>query len=594
MITIYETNETDFTHNGITTLKDATECKIDREINQLWEANLTYPIGGKNYNEIKINRVIKTITPSGYQLFRIRSIERTLTDVEAYATHIFFDLATNYIRSCSITGKIRKEAITLLLANTLTSNSFKYVDKYNDNSITQELYTFQNDNHVNGIFNKDNANSILSLYGGEIDIDNFNISSAEEIGRNTNILIQYNKNLTGIDETLDISNIITRCIPVARNKDGSNLYLPEYCIDSPYIGNFYQPFYGTVDMQDIQVSDDLTESQAYTKMRAAVAKLYSDNEIDIPYYNYKITFEDLANTKEYEQFKELYRINVGDTILVRHKDLGIDLNTRVIKYEYDSIKNKLISVELGQRTKDLSLTINNIAASIKFTEQDILLKVSNLDDTLSSEIELTATQIRSEVDDKTSQLSSTITQTASEIRSEVTDGDNQLNSKIDQTASSITTTINNTKDNLQSQITQNADSIKSCVTKDKFGSYITQNVDSIVEAIQDTTGSHTCTFNSSGLIVQNGGLIVKDNSGNTIMQFKDGVAVVKDLDMRNGTANQKGSAFYNTLSNMEEVSTPNLKASETFSCHISDDDDFYINGFGGNLKEYIEHVVNNM
>lgn len=594
MITIYEANEIDFANNGITILKDATECKIDREINQLWETNLTYPIGGKNYNEIKINRVIKTMTPSGYQLFRIRSIERTLTDVEAYATHIFFDLATNYIRSCSITGKIRKQAIALLLANTLTSNNFSYVDKYNDSSTIQQIYIFQNDNPVNAIFNKDNANSILSLYGGEIDIDNFSISSAEEIGRNTNILIQYNKNLTGIDETLDMSSIVTRCIPVARNKDGSNLYLPEYCIDSSYIGNFYQPFYGTVDMQDIQVSDDLSESQAYTKMRAAVVKLYSDNEIDIPYYNYKITFEDLANTKEYEQFKELYRINVGDTILVRHKDLGIDLNTRVIKYEYDSIKNKLISVELGQRTKDLSLTINNVAASIKFTEQDILLKVSNLDDTLSSEIELTATQIRSEVDDKTNQLSSIITQTANSITATVTDNKNQLESEIQQTASSITTTVNDKTNNLQSQITQNSNEIDQKVSKGSdFASEIKQQADAVTIAIKNQTDMNV-TFNSNGQTINNGALVIKDSNGTTVMQFnKNGTVWAKDLELDN-SAFVKGSWFYLALANMKEISTPNLKASETFSCWIKDDDDFYINGFGGSLKEYIEHVVNNM
>ena len=114
-------------------------------------------------------------------------------------------------------------------------------------------------------------------------------------------------------------------------------------------------------------------------------------------------------------------------------------------------------------------------------------------------------------------------------------------------------------------------------------------VEAFTEAIEDATGSHACTFNGRGLTVQNGGIYIESSDGSNVLWCgKNGFVKLEDLELGD-TALRKGSWLYMGLANMEEISIQSLKASEAVI-----PDDTYISGFGGSLKEFIEHVVKNM
>lgn len=239
-------------------------------------------------------------------------------------------------------------------------------------------------------------------------------------------------------------------------------------------------------------------------------------------------------------------------------------------------KNKPIKMRYSQ----IDMTATQIRSEVADTKQG-----------LESSITQTATEIRTEVNNTASGLNSKIDQTANSITSQITDTKNGLETEIKQTQDSITSTVNNKVSNLQSQITQQADLIDQKMSRGTdFASEIKQQADAVTIAIKNKTDTNI-VFDSNGETIKNGALRIEDNNGNIIMQFKDGVAVVKDLDMNNGNACEKGSAFYNTLANMKEVSLPLLKVSDQFVCRGND---IYISDFGGSLEEYIEHVVKNM
>ena len=67
-----------------------------------------------------------------------------------------------------------------------------------------------------------------------------------------------------------------------------------------------------------------------------------------------VSFTDLRKTTEYENYRELESVVIGDTVSVSFPKLGISTVTRVTAAEYDVLTDKYISVTLGERKKDIS------------------------------------------------------------------------------------------------------------------------------------------------------------------------------------------------------------------------------------------------
>lgn len=73
-----------------------------------------------------------------------------------------------------------------------------------------------------------------------------------------------------------------------------------------------------------------------------------------------VSFVDLASTTEADQYKNLEKVLLGDTVRIIYEDLGVDDELRVITTEYDVLKGKYSSIELGTKESTLSgSTIQN-------------------------------------------------------------------------------------------------------------------------------------------------------------------------------------------------------------------------------------------
>ena len=398
-INIYEDREKTFDNNGLAILNNYTRCDITYSINGLWELNLECPIRVKKSEYLQKDRILKVNTPSGLQLFRIRRIEKDLTTIYCYCTHIFFDLSDNFIRDINIVGKTRGEAIKYVLDNTMTPHNFKYVGADGNIQNTARIVRYT---PVNAIIGEEDNSIFKRWSGGELKINNFEISSSDRLGRETNILIKYSKNLTGITETLDMTEVATRIVP----QGADELLLPEYYIDSPKINNYYQPFIRHMEFSDIKVVEQATDDspvvtvdEAREQLRNVVKKLYEDSKVDTPFYNYKIEFMDLSDTEEYKQFKQLYKLDIGDSVVVRHKDLNIDINARIISYDYDGVLNRYNSIELGEVKKDFTTTINQTVEQVKFETKNIVLGVKNDITKVNAELKIQDSKISAVVED---------------------------------------------------------------------------------------------------------------------------------------------------------------------------------------------------
>ena len=104
MITLYNGNETNFTHNGLGVLKDCISAISSRELNGRWDLVITHSLTN-NYDIIQAGQIIKAPTPSGLQLFRIYKVDEDLKKITIRCNHVFNDLSQRIVKSnlsCSI------------------------------------------------------------------------------------------------------------------------------------------------------------------------------------------------------------------------------------------------------------------------------------------------------------------------------------------------------------------------------------------------------------------------------------------------------------------------------------------------------------
>ena len=108
MIQVYSPSNTDYTHNGNMTLP-AESCEISAELKGPWSLTLIHPLDDEGrWKYIEENAVLKVPTwmANKSQLYRIRTVEKTMDGITAQAYPIFFDSAGDfYIKQTKVTAR---------------------------------------------------------------------------------------------------------------------------------------------------------------------------------------------------------------------------------------------------------------------------------------------------------------------------------------------------------------------------------------------------------------------------------------------------------------------------------------------------------
>lgn len=333
MIRLYDKNETDFTHNGICILKPL-EATVTEELNGDYSLKVTMPRGKK---KIEIEQIIKTPTPKFDQLFRVYNSDIDMLGNQVfYARHIFYDLLDYFIEDTRPSGS-GALAISKILENTPFTGTSDITE--------QGTAYYQMMNPVKAILGADNA--FINVWGGELERDNFNIRMKNHLGTDRGASIRYRKNLTGLRLQTDLSGVYTKIMPTGLKSDGQTLLkLPEKYVDSSLINNYINEKTTRIHYSDIAISEDVSEAEALEQLRNAAAQEF-ENGLDKPQITATVEFIPLQNTEEYKDYSILERVYLGDTIRVFHEDLSIELETKVISYEFDALSKRYNKVILG-------------------------------------------------------------------------------------------------------------------------------------------------------------------------------------------------------------------------------------------------------
>nr|DAZ22191.1 MAG TPA: tail protein [Caudoviricetes sp.] len=359
-ITIYDSKEIKFVSNGLAILEDCYRCEVEEVMNGLYNLELEYPTDDNKSKYLVKDNIIKASTPNGEQPFRIYRVLENLDTTIVYAKHIFFDLVANFLMDCRHKFATCQQALEDILNSTLYKHNFTC----SSNIIERSNAYYIRKNPVEAILTEEN--SIVNMYNAEILRDKFKIIANDSIGKDNHVIIEYKKNLLGLEKDDDNSEVVTRVIPTGLSSKDVSIMIDEIYVDSPLINDYINPIVKEYHFSDLKEDTEkgITIDEVKRKLKIKAEELFSKDHIDLPKTNYRINFLDLSSTEEYKDFKALEKVKLGDIVTVIHKEMNIDIKRKVVKYRWDCINKEYIEIELGDLKQTLSKDISNINSKV--------------------------------------------------------------------------------------------------------------------------------------------------------------------------------------------------------------------------------------
>lgn len=375
---LYKADATNFASYGIGALPDTISCEVTEERNGAYECVVKYPVTGMNYSEIKRERIIKakpsdTGSPQAFRIYRVTTPINGI--VKIYAQHISYDLAaiaTPQWESTPITPQL---AIEEVFDNALTPHRFTFQTDYTE----AKAFAVSKPKSLRAVLGGEEG-SVLSLWGGEFEWDNFKVIHHQGRGHNNGVVIEYGKNLTKFEHDSDISDVYTDLLPYAVTEDEEGnetvITLAEQILQ---IGK-------TTLSQRKTLIKDFTDSFGIDAvitedlLREKAQKYLENNPLGMETPTLTISFEALWKQPEYAAVLE--RVALCDTVTVRHSELGISEHVKVIKTVYDTLAEKYVSITLGSAKASLLSTISDTAQSV----DNIVQKVDRFPSLMQSAI----------------------------------------------------------------------------------------------------------------------------------------------------------------------------------------------------------------
>ena len=587
--TLYGKTENNFTYNGIGFLIDATKCIVTEERNGSYECLLQYPITGQWYAQIEDGCIIKAKAndTSEPQLFRIYKSSKPLNGIVTYsAEHISYDLNGIPVLGFIINNATPQTAIARAIQEAGLPSPFTTTSDITTLNSTAILTPCSVRTILGG-----QAGSILDVWGGELEFDNFIVRLHKRRGSDSGVSIEYGKNLKDLKQESNIAECYTHIMPYVicskeTEKGEQNqacVYLSEKVLPLNSSENIGHNKAYIMDFTDrFKDGEEITESA----LRAKAIEYIGATQLGAPKVTLNVSFVQLWQTEEYKNIAPLERVKLCDIVTVKFSELGVESKAKVIKTVYDTLNERYESVTLGDVKETFSDTvietgkqIATVKQSTERTEAHItrtndritaeVTRAKGAEEALTTKIELTAESITSEVtktvndevtrakaaeadlsgniDNVSTSLSSQIRQTAESITAEVTrakGAEEALTAKIELTAESITSEITKTVNDevtrakaAEADLSGNIDNVSTSLS-----SQIRQTAESITAEVTRAKGAEEAlstrisqTFNNITLSVSS---TTSNNQTTSTLTLKNGNVTIDTANVVGTTATQ--------------------------------------------------------
>lgn len=322
---------------------------------------MTYPVTGALFSEITVDRLIKAKPndTAENQLFRIYEVTKPINGIVTInAEHISYALSHFPINNVSVSGN------AYLAINTLLTNARNNLSVSHGFTVaTSDITTVKNFAMAVGSVRSalgGTSGSVLDVYGGEFEFDNYVIRLHKNRGEDTGVIVAYGKNLTDIKVTTSMESAYTHLFPYCLKDETLTLVSGKRIavtnnsgISERVLIKDFTSFFGN--------EEEITAATLLTKANAWLA----DNDINSPSINVTVSFIHLWQSPEYATVAALEKVSLCDYVTVRHTILGVDIKAQVIKTVYDTLAERYTKIELGSAKANFADTIKQTSEQLK-------------------------------------------------------------------------------------------------------------------------------------------------------------------------------------------------------------------------------------
>ena len=296
---LFDKNAESFDNNGLGVLNDAISCVVTEQTNGIYELKMTYPQSGRLFSLIGLQSIIYAPPhdSSDMQPFRIYKISKPMNGkVTIDAQHISYQLSNIPVMPFQAANV--QDCLSAITEHAAEDCPFTFwtdkstVARYIQNtpaSIRERLGGVQG--------------SVLDIYGGEYEFDNYLVRLWNHRGADRGVTLRYGKNITDIKQEENIATTYTGICPYWSNGNNELVTLPEEVVEGEMADHYPYRLTKVVDMTTY-----FSEKPTVAQLRTKAEQYVEENAIGIPSVSIDVDFVALWQTEEYKDVAVLQRV----------------------------------------------------------------------------------------------------------------------------------------------------------------------------------------------------------------------------------------------------------------------------------------------
>lgn len=371
---LYSSNETAFAGLGLGGLGKATGCRVTRQLNGAYELEMSYPIIGRRFRDLKTrNIILASVGPDEEaQPFRIYKTRFSLgLKKTVYARHVAYDLmgctqmpfaAGNLVQA---TDTITRNAINQGFPFVVAADFAR--DTACEILVPRSAWAM-----LGG-----QKGSLLDVYGGEWEFNHFQLTLRERLGADTGIMVRWGKNLQELQQEENLANTWTAVAPFWMSADGTSVvYLPERSIST---GEF-----DYVRELVWDASAEFEEPPSHDELRSRTRRYISSNRIGEPDIGLDVKWVPLDQTEEYKNRPFPTTVRLGDTVTVEYPSAAdpktgkptdfVRAAARVVETVWLPLQNKYEYVRIGAKRSNFVSVVAQVQKNVAWVLSKVGLK----------------------------------------------------------------------------------------------------------------------------------------------------------------------------------------------------------------------------
>jgi phage minor structural protein len=323
---VYDKTQREFGGMGLAVLEAAQNVKVRQVVNGEYTLSFVLPHTAEGRQYVREENIVL----ADGQAFRVRSFENVRDDVgklvsNVQCEHISYDL--NDVRHLPKMNDIINVTPKEVFVTGFSDGRTNYNGLLQGTPFTLECAV---DGATDLFLYKTSPRAVLNQFlkdlGCEAVYDNWAVSLVSRRGNNNGVQFRLGKNLQSVKRKTDSAGLITRLYPYGdAYLDITSVNSGKAYIDSPLIGLYDYVHENYMDFDGVNVPSAL-------KAKGIEQWSTEDRDgVDKPKVTYEVSVLELKKLSEYAAFEGF---SLGDTVRVIDEALGIDVNARILEYDY--------------------------------------------------------------------------------------------------------------------------------------------------------------------------------------------------------------------------------------------------------------------